>query len=122
MSVYGPLVVELCDDSRQWRLVEPLSWRDPDGVLREVPAGFVSDFASVPRLMRPFALDDAATAKAAVFHDYAYRVALPGRRWADDLFYHQLRGNGVPVLFAWCYWLGVRLFGWIAYDRSRQNG
>lgn len=112
-----PLRVELCTDRREWKLLYPLEWVDPHGNRVIVPPNFVTDFASIPRVMRPFALDDSRTAKAATLHDWHYRVRRPGRRWADDVFYHALRSDGVHWLPAWSYWLGVRLFGWLAYRR-----
>lgn len=117
-----PLRVEFLDGDKKWekKLTAPLRWRDPSGSFHEVPEGFVTDFASVPRMMRSFALDEAITAKAAVVHDYMYRVTRPTRRWADDLFYHTLRSTGVGALPAWAYWCAVRMFGWLAYNRYRS--
>lgn len=115
---FSPLKVELCRGTREWRLLEPLRWTDPVGHEHIVPRNFLTDFASVPRVFRMFALNDSLTAAPACLHDFAYRVTRPGRRWADDLFFHALRSNGAPAWAAWSYWLAVRLFGWIPYRKA----
>lgn len=111
----NPLCVRLLAGRWQWELIEPLRWCTPDGMTYSVPAGFVTDFASVPRWLRPIALNEARTAMAATVHDYMYRVTRPGRRWADDVFYHTLRSSGVGAAAAWLYWVAVRIGGRRAY-------
>lgn len=114
---FSDLKVKLCRGSREWVLLDDLTWTDPAGNKHVVPAGFHSDFASVPRVMRIFAMSDAISAAPAIHHDHIYRVSHIGRRWADDLFFHALRSNGAPAWAAWSYWLAVRLFGWRVYRR-----
>lgn len=72
-----------------WRLLTPLRYQS--ALLRTrlvVPAGFLTDFASVPRWPMVWLLaGDTAHAPAAV-HDFLYQVHLPGvpRALADDVF------------------------------------
>jgi Asp-tRNA(Asn)/Glu-tRNA(Gln) amidotransferase A subunit family amidase len=80
-----------------------------------VPAGFVTDFASVPwgfwNLEPP--LGDAG--KAAVVHDYLYATrGLQGRfsrAQADGIFREALRALGVPLCKRALLWAAVRLGG-----------
>ena len=57
-----------------WRLVEDFGYESESGNILIVPAGFETDFASVPRLLWPILpLSDAVYDKAAVLHDYSVR-------------------------------------------------
>ena len=56
----------------RWRLVEDFGYQSEAGNILVVPAGFETNFASVPRLLWPILpLSDAVYDKAAVLHDYA---------------------------------------------------
>ena len=56
----------------RWRLVEDFGYQTQAGNILVVPAGFETNFASVPRLLWPILpLSDAVYDKAAVLHDYA---------------------------------------------------
>lgn len=86
----------------------------------QVPVGFHTDFASVPRpfwvLVSPFGIHGAA----AIVHDYLYvNQGNWKRQEVDALFYEMLGVLGVkwrrPLM-----WLGVRLGGWIGWNRHKQ--
>lgn len=49
MSFMTPLQVELQKDRKTWRLLAHFVYQDEGGSF-EVPAGFETDFATVPRL------------------------------------------------------------------------
>lgn len=51
-----PLQVELQADRKRWLLLKPFAYLDPEAGRIEVPAGFETDFASVPRWPLTFAL------------------------------------------------------------------
>ena len=98
----------------------------PDGRLRllepyrEVPAGFVTDGASVPRffwrvLGHPF---DGRKLGPSLRHDWHYEQQDVPRAQADAEYYCDLRAEGVTVPEASLYWLGVRLAGWAHWGRS----
>lgn len=95
-------------------LVGPLVWRDI-----AIPAGFMSDGATVPRLLwwllPPWG--DQAT-PAAIIHDFICDALdrgepAPGgstRAHCDRLFYEALLYLGVPGWRSWLCWLGVRFY------------
>jgi hypothetical protein len=118
----NPLDVQILDATRDGRvtakLLEPFSYeaQSAGGVDTIVaPAGFVTDFASVPwgawNLEPP--LGDAA--KAAVIHDYLYATrgldGRYGRAEADGIFRQALEAAGVPAWKRWLLWAAVRLGG-----------
>ena len=94
-------------------LEEPLRLR-VGGETIAVPAGFTTDFASVPRFLW-FLFPRDVGRRASVVHDYLYRGGPRSRREADRIFYAALRAEGVAAWRAALMWLGVRLFGWRHY-------
>ncbi|WP_139385602.1 DUF1353 domain-containing protein, partial [Salmonella enterica] len=62
----------------RWRVYEPFEFylSDDNSDVIEVPAGFVTDFASVPRIFWTILPSDGKYAKAAIIYDYLYDNAL----------------------------------------------
>ncbi len=125
MPFLTPLQVEKANG--QWRLIRPLIYRGKRDYFK-VPTGFMTDFASVPRLLqgiRPCPGD-----RAAVVHDYLYREAPQvlvepegckqiSRRDADGVFLRIMREQSVGWLRRCVLYWGVRLGGWVAWRRIR---
>ncbi|MCX6997812.1 MAG: DUF1353 domain-containing protein [Kiritimatiellaeota bacterium] len=121
----NPLRVEERPDGRTWRLLEELRYRTRRGELVTVPAGFVTDFASIPRIFWPLVPPLGRYNRATVLHDWLYRQAqaptTPGgwrniaRAEADRLLRAAMGDCGVPWLTRWLIYLGVRLGGWIVW-------
>ena len=90
-----------------------------------IPLGFESDGASVPRLLWLFVCPplDPSAVRAGVAHDYIYRVQPPDwtRKEADEMFLCFLIEDGMPPYRALRAFLGVRLFGWIAWRQNRKR-
>lgn len=88
-----------------------------------IPAGFVTDLASVPRfipgIVRLIFRGNLLTARAAILHDWLYYTKMMSRREADDLFYEALRSTGEGLLGAWTMWSAVRISGWWAWMNKR---
>lgn len=105
-------------DPGRWVLVKPLRWDDGERAIT-VPAGFVTDLASIPRCFRGVLNQNGASRKAAVLHDYCYAAWLYDERTgrgmtraeADALFRRALAACGVGTLARRIYWSGVRLGG-----------
>lgn len=88
----------------------------PDDFLL-VPAGFLTDFASVPGLFRGVLDDGNQVAPGALVHDWLYTCQLLPRNQADEVFRLALIANGVPSWKARVYWLGVRAGGWVQWGK-----
>ena len=138
-SLKTPLIVSPLPDGRKWRIVRQFKYKK-----FTVPVGFVTDFASVPRLTSPiftlmailFILIGWTVLgvglliiisalswfrpygkhnKAAVLHDYLYQMKLVSRKQADDIFKETMRELKVaPWRRFFMYW-AVRFFAWIGY-------
>lgn len=107
----NPLRAELQPDRKTWRLLAPFSYLDPDFGLVEVPAGFETDFASVPRWPLTFALLGQYGHAAAVLHDWLYRAGTLSREDADRVFFNALRSSGIARWRSWLMFTGVRIGG-----------
>ncbi len=68
-SFETPLIVTPLDDGRRWRLVEPFRYHRDTEVIH-VPAGYETDFASIPRLFWRILPPWGKYGKASVVHDY----------------------------------------------------
>jgi hypothetical protein len=118
---YTPLEVEPADehDDGLWRLQRNFNYYS--GVLSRaiiVPAGFVTDFASVPRIPIAYELCGAKANEASVVHDYLYSNGkLCTRAQADAVFKEAMLLSGVPKWRANIMWAGVRLFGGSHFGR-----
>jgi hypothetical protein len=86
-----------------------------------VPMGFVTDFASVPRIPVAYLLTGDCGHAAAVLHDWAYTSHLCTRSEADALFHEALLAGGEPRWRAWLMWLGVRIGGAGPYRAAGQK-
>lgn len=83
--------------------------------------GFVTDLASVPRIMWScYSPNDSRTIPAAILHDYLYRYKLGfTRKEVDDIFFYALIKAHTKPMRAIKYYIGVRVFGWMFYQKKR---
>lgn len=82
-----------------------------------VPTGFITDFASIPRLLWNLLPPTGRYAKATVIHDYLYRTPLMAtRKQADAVLFEAMKFPcHVSPLVCWIIYLGVRVGGHWAY-------
>lgn len=109
------------DGRGTWKLVEPLEYQS-DLLKRTltVPAGFVTDFASVPRIPVAFLLTGNSAHEAAVVHDWLYSTHEVDRATADAVFREACVACGTYGWKAWLMWAGVRVGGAGPYEAAGQ--
>ncbi|MFG3962074.1 DUF1353 domain-containing protein [Escherichia coli] len=107
-----PAILEMLDHFL-WRVHEPFDFylSDDNSDVIEVPAGFITDLATVPRVFWMILPPDGRYAKAAIIHDYMYDNALRTRREADRIFLDGMKVLGVPCWKRMIMYGAVRLFG-----------
>jgi hypothetical protein len=121
MSRWGVLSgdpeVRLLRDGRNVTVLVDLTYTPISGNAITVPAGFVCDGASIPRILWPLAGGpfEGTHRNGALFHDYLYwrsrqGCALGTRKDADRIFYQIMRLFGHSVWSARSKWSAVRLF------------
>ncbi|MGW0252254.1 DUF1353 domain-containing protein [Nocardia goodfellowii] len=101
----GPVVEEL--DAKFWKLTEPVVYQGESQDFT-VPAGFRTDFASVPRALVWLIPRYGAYTRAAILHDYLLHSHVVSTADADGIFRRALRELGVSVPRRWMMWAAVR--------------
>lgn len=118
-----PVVVQK-QGERRWALVSPLRYEVAPGKILEVPEGFYTDFASIPRFFYistpPIGKYDAA----AIVHDFLYFAQALTRESSDRVFLQAMADSGVSWYTRYKMFLAVRLFGggiWERYARDKAE-
>lgn len=143
------LDLRMLDDGRHWQLLSPFSYSigSPTGrSVVHVEAGFITDFASVPRIFWNLLPPTGRYARAALLHDKLYQSALIvdsvtaatspiDRRYADDVLAESCRvlaanemlrfGAQRTEFWDWLdreiLFRGVRLGGFVAWNAYRRT-
>jgi len=109
---------------KYWKLTKGFEYHVgcyPSDEVIIVPKGFVTDFASVPRVFWPIIDPVGKHGKAAVIHDYCYATACYRRLRSDEIF---LEGMEVLKVKKWkriSMYSAVVTFGWWAWYKHRRR-
>lgn len=115
------LVVEKINNI-YWKLLEGFEYHVgtyPSDEIIKVPAGFITDFASVPKMFRGLIKRDGKHGKAAVIHDYCYATAIYSKFKADRIFLEAMAVLGVNLWKREIMFHAVLWFGFIAWFKHR---
>lgn len=118
-----PLVTEDLNDGVHFRLVKPLVYVAKNGRRYVVPTGFVTDFFSIPPVIRALLPKSEKGNRAAVLHDAAYQgvIDVPTRGAADCLLLEAMEACDVRWTRRHLIYRGVRLGGWASYRRKQKH-
>jgi hypothetical protein len=110
-------------------LAKPIAWKPDDAASKlppvSVPTGFVTDFASIPRIFWSVLRPDGEYAYAAVIHDYLYWEQTTSREAADDTFREAMKDFHIDAATAFVIYKAVRLGGnsaWLNNGRLKAKG
>lgn len=127
-AVSGPLFLGRFADPIYF-LREPIKWSPDQGQESlnsvSVPVGFVTDFASIPRIFWSLLPPDGIYAYAAIIHDYLYWQQITKREDADLIFKHVMEDFKVSTVMVEIIYSAVRLGGqsaWNSNAKLRGNG
>lgn len=99
-------------------------WSARYDTLLTVPAGFKTDFASIPRIFRSIVARSADQQEPATLHDYLYNKATKykhlGRKQCDKLFLDALKDKKVGRLKRWAMYNAVRAGGWVGFRKRSK--
>lgn len=101
------------------RLTHSLKYRLGDGLQVRVPAGFVSDYATIPRFLWSVLPPHGYVKKAAVIHDYLYTRSDIPRVISDSVFLAAMRDCKVAPISRWLMFRAVRWFGWAFWCKGK---
>jgi hypothetical protein len=136
-----PTITQLIPEPPVFMVSAPLKYTTRDGHQITVPVGFVTDLASIPRLLWWWQAPHAATMAPAIVHDYLYWEQSCSREEADAIIYLAALDTGMSKANAFAVYQGVDKAGggpWknnaaarnkgesrffnVAYARKLQNG
>jgi hypothetical protein len=117
IGVNESLQVELLPGGRSVRLIKNFSVTLAVGRKITVPAGFKTDFASVPRLFWRIIPPWGRYSAAAVVHDYLYETNSVDRAEADQIFLELMKRLGVPLWKRQLMYRAVRIGGWLPWKK-----
>jgi hypothetical protein len=108
---------------RQWRLLKDFTVRIRLGVKVQsviVPKGFVTDFATVPRILQFVFPPMGKYGIAALIHDYLCVEKTVTRKQADQIFYDLMKKHHVKPWKAATMYAAARLYAIVTgVDRRR---
>lgn len=130
IQVEEPLVCAVNHDQARERdgrttvvVLRPFAYTLADGSRTvRVPPTYLTDFASIPGVVRWVIPPFGRHAIAAVLHDWLYTIGQPDRRGeADDIFREALKELGVGLARRSTMHAAVRAGGGTAYGRAAQD-
>lgn len=104
-----------------FELVEDLVIVDTMGMTWWVLAGFKTDGASIPRLLRPLVKNFGQHLEAAIVHDWLYKTQMRPRWDSDLIFLDLMLMYGVKKWKAHAMYAAVRAGGWIPWNKYRKQ-
>jgi len=121
-----PLVVTPCPDGRTWILLCDFGYeigQEGSNNVIDVPVGFYTDFASIPRLLWSFLPQWGKYGNAAVIHDFLYWDQSRSRKKADEILLEGMVILEVGFIKRYLIYWAVRLWGWWAWweNQSRKT-
>lgn len=121
LGVTGPLQFELEANGREARLIREFVVITPTKEKIVIPDGFVTDFASVPRIFWRIIPPWGEYSPAAVVHDYLYLVGTLKRGVVDKIFLQIMTQLGVSLWKRQVMYIAVRIAGSRGWNRYRKN-
>lgn len=119
-----PLVVTPRPDGKTWIILSDFGYEvgsEGSGDVVNVPIGFPTDFASIPRPLWIIFPRWGKYGNAAVIHDWLYWDQARSRQEADSIL---LEAMGVLEVSPWqkypIYW-AVKVFGGFAWSRKKSR-
>lgn len=127
-SFVTELAVSPLASGRKWKLLRAFTFHIGSKTGEEkitVPAGFITDFASVPKIFLPLLPFWAKYSKSPILHDWLYQnfgLGIYTRKECDQIFLESMlvdwRHHLTGVILAMTEYYGVRAFGWLSWRKK----
>ena len=117
------LKVSPLPDGKNWVIIKDFGYdvgKEDSGNKINVPIGFITDFASVPRFLWWFIPRWGKYGNAAVIHDYCYWEQQYNRKEVDNIFREGMEVLRVENARIFILHWAVRLFGYMAWGKNRR--
>lgn len=124
-SFTKPLIVEEASGSEtEWILHTAFEYHvgeEESGDVISVPAGFRTDFASIPRIFWNILHPAGKYRGAAVIHDWLYNQHARPRKECDKIFLEAMGVLKVSWVKRHAMYRAVRSFGWIPWNNGKEK-
>lgn len=117
-------------NGRDFTITKPFYY-EYKGELLVAPEGFVTDFASIPRIFWNIYPPTGIYMPAALLHDVYYSAELKSslpyasgfsaREWCDRMFYDVMKDCGCTWFTRSLMYRAVRDWGWIVWNRHDRS-
>jgi hypothetical protein len=123
-DVSGTLYISRFKDPMYF-LLKPISWKlaansEARAAPVQVPIGFVTDFASIPRAFYSLLKPDGDYSYAAVMHDYLYWSQTTSKEEADTVFKLVMEEFAIDKITTAALYNAVKSFGRKAWDGNAK--
>ncbi|TYL92747.1 DUF1353 domain-containing protein [Bradyrhizobium rifense] len=112
-----------------WALLKPIAWEPDVGTSKiarvEVPEGFVTDFASIPRAFYSLLRPDGDYTYPAILHDYLYWTQERPKAECDEVIRLAMLDFKIDPVTVKAIYAAVQTFGqsaWNANSKLRADG
>lgn len=123
-------IYTVTNNGREYKVTQDYYYRYKDEWLI-VPKGFITDFASIPRVFWNIYPPTGIYMPAALLHDFHYACELKSplpyakdmdtRYWCDCLFYDVMKDCGCNWFTRTVMYRAVRDWGWIVWNSSGHS-
>jgi hypothetical protein len=116
-------------DGIRARLNRVLAYKTKDGWMIKVPRGFITNYASIPRVIWSVIPPHGKYNRPAIIHDFLYKYApidpKTGKKCtqsrADYIIREGCEAVGVRWWKKWSIWSGLRIGGWVVWRKYRKE-
>jgi len=121
-----PCILELVGPYR-FKLVEPFEYHIGEypsiihSHIIKVPIGYITDFASIPRIFWPIVSPIDEYAKASIIHDWMYVRGYFSRKVTDKIFLEAMEVLNVPEWKKKLVYNSVKYFSGHAWNKNRKK-
>lgn len=119
LSIYDNPIVEILPKSTRGRfkIYVPIKHKLINGKELIIPIDYVSNGASIPRLLRGIYSQQGKYVMPSIVHDYLYDNKLYSRKFADRQFLLDMDKTNTNVVTKWLFYYIVRIFGSINWKK-----
>lgn len=118
------LVVSPLADGKTWVLLRSFGYEvgaEGSGDVIDSKLGFMTDFASIPRIFWIILPKWGKYGNAAVIHDWLYWSQERSRAESDQIMFEAMGILAVPAWQRYPIYWAVRIFGFIAWGRNKLD-
>lgn len=121
MGIFKTVPILRVAEARLWRLEAPLVYQADSGEVIVVPEGFITDLASIPKIVRNIIDVNGSHRAAAIIHDYLFVVQDRSLAETNAIFKEAMLACGTGWLTRNAMYLAVCAGGWVPWNDNKEE-